>query len=899
LAGLLLLPLGVLAAGLGKLTVLSGLGQPLRAEIEVVAVERGEADTLAARIATAEAFRQAGVEYGSIVPQVRAALERRPESRYVISLTTQQPVEEPFLDLLVELNWAAGRLVRQYTFLLDPAEYKGPQAITAPPKVAAPEVRPVEQPKPAAVTEAPGPAPAPAAAPSSPPPQPALVREPSGAAGTYEVKQGDTLSKIAAEHKIDGISPHQMLVALFRANEGAFINKNMNLVRAGRVLTIPDRAAAEAVAGPDATKIVVTQWRDFNEYRAKLGQTVAAAPATAEPSQQRAAGRITAQPDAAPAPPKAAPTDELRISKAEAARSAKAAAQARADDVAAREQAVKEANERVAALEKNVQDLQKLLELKNQQFADLQKQAQAAKATPPPAAKVPEAPKGPEVAKAPEAAPAPRPAPTPEPVAKVESPKPEAPKAAEPAKPEAVVAAPVTAPPPAEAPKAEPPAPKPEAPKAAAAKKPAPPPPAPEPSFVDMILEEPLYLAGGGGGILALLIGGYLWRKKRSAKLENSLLGVTTTDSSSVFGTTGGRSVDTGGSSLQTDFSQSGIGAIDTDEVDPVAEADVYMAYGRDTQAEEILKEALQKDPNRQAVRVKLLEIYATRKDLKAFETTAGELYAASGGQGPDWAKAVELGQQVDPSNPMYGGRAGASPERSQPTVVIPAAAAAAAPDLPLDLAAKAPPAIDFDLDAGATGGATPAPDLALDVASQAPSDLGFDLNLGGDSQKPAEEASDFSPSGTFIMDAATKRAVSDMVEAQGDAGSLSIDFELPGIAKPAGAAASFDETAKIMAQSQPTNVVDFDFKPEAPKAPGSSQGMDLSAISFDLGKPVGGEGAPMNVGWQEVATKLDLAKAYQEMGDKDGARELLNEVLKEGDAAQQQQAQTMLAALR
>jgi pilus assembly protein FimV len=101
------------------------------------------------------------------------------------------------------------------------------------------------------------------------------------------------------------------------------------------------------------------------------------------------------------------------------------------------------------------------------------------------------------------------------------------------------------------------------------------------------------------------------------------------------------------------------------------------------------------------------------------------------------------------------------------------------------------------------------------------------------------------------------------------------------------------------MAQSQPTNVVDFDFKPEAPKAPGASQGMDLSAISFDLGTPAGGEGAPVNAGWQEVATKLDLAKAYQEMGDKDGARELLNEVLKEGDAAQQQQAKTMLAALR
>jgi pilus assembly protein FimV len=898
-----------MAAGLGKLTVLSGLGQPLRAEIDVVAVQRGEADTLAARIATPAAFKEAGVDYGAVVPQVRAALQRRPDNRYVIALTTEQPVEEPFLDLLVELNWAAGRLVRQYTFLLDPAEYKGPQAITAPPQVAAPEVKPVETPKPPTVTAEAAPAAAPAPAPA---PAPEPVKVAPSAAGSYEVKRGDTLGKIASEHKIEGVTPQQMLVALYRANEDAFINKNMNLVRAGRVLTIPDKAAAEAVAPADAGKIVVAQWQDFNEYRAKLGQTVASAPARTEPAQQRAAGRITAQPDSAQAAPKPAPKDELRISKADAGKAGKAAVTARADDAAARERALREANERVSALEKNVQDMQKLLELKNQQFAELQKQAQAAKAAPPPAAA-----KAPEPAKA---APTPKPEPTPAPqvvkaeppkpeAPQVEGPKPEAPKPEAP-KQEAVAAAPVTAPPPPEAPKAaapeapkaEAPKPKPEAPKAAAKKPAPPPPPPPEPSFVDMLLEEPLYLAGGGGGILALLIGGYLWRKKRSAKLENSLLGVTTTDSSSVFGTTGGRSVDTGGSSLQTDFSQSGIGAIDTDEVDPVAEADVYMAYGRDAQAEEILKEALLKDPNRQAVRVKLLEIYAARKDLKAFETTAGELYAASGGQGPEWAKAVELGQQIDPANPMYGGRPGAAPERSQPTVVLPAAAAAAAvtaaPDLALDLSAKAPPAIDFDLDAGSRGAALAAPDLSLDVASQAPADLGFDLNLGGDSKEPAEEASDFSPSGTFIMDAATKKAVSDMVEAQNEAGGLSIDFELPGTAPAAGAGA-FAETAKIMAKSQPTNVVDFDFKPEAPKSPGISQGVDLSAISFDLGQPAGAaEGAPVNAGWQEVATKLDLAKAYQEMGDKDGARELLNEVLKEGDPAQQQQAQTMLAAL-
>jgi pilus assembly protein FimV len=916
-----------MAAGLGRLAVQSGLGQPLRAEIEIVNLQRGEAETLAARIASPDAFREAGIDYGVVVPQVRAALERRGDNRYVIRLSTLNPVEEPFVDLLVELNWASGRLIRQYTFLLDPAEYKGPQPIAvAPPAAApAPEAKPVEAPKPPEVTAAAPPAPAPAApapTPSEKPAAPALVSEPGG---TYEVKQGDTLGKIAAQYKPEGVTAQQMLVALYRANEDAFINKNMNLLRSGRVLTIPDRAAAEGVAPPDANKIVNAQFQDFNEYRTKLGQVVAAAPAPAQAPQQRATGRVVAKADDAPAPAKPAARDELRISKAEAAKSAKAAAQARADDIAARDRTIAEANSRVNDLEKNVKDLQKLLELKNQQLADLQKQAQAAKAAPPPppapAPKAPEPAKAVEMAKAPEP---PKAAPPPKPEApKVEAPKPEAPKVEPPPaakapeppkpappvekpaeKPAEVAAAPVVKPPAEEAPKAAPPPPKPEAPKAAAAppKKPAPPPP--EPSLLETVLDEPLYLAGGGGLILALLVGGYVWRKKRSAKLENSLLGVTTTDSSSVFGTTGGRSVDTGGSSLQTDFSQSGIGAIDTDEVDPVAEADVYMAYGRDAQAEEILKEALQKDPNRQAVRVKLLEIYAARKDLKAFETTAGEIYAATGGQGADWQKAMDLGLSIDPTNPMYGGKpAAGGGSRLPDTVVLPpaagAAAAAAATDIALDLGAKPAPTIDFDLEAGGAKASASAPDLSLDVASQAPADLGFDLDLGGDSQKPAEEQSDFSPSGTFIMDAATKKAVSDMVEGQSQPGALSIDFELPGT-KPAGGA-GFDDTTRMSTSQAVAAGTGFELKLDAPTkpAPGAG-GVDLGGISFDLGK--GGDaaaGAPVDARWQEVATKLDLAKAYEEMGDKDGARELLNEVMKEGDAAQQQQAKQMIDAMK
>jgi pilus assembly protein FimV len=130
-----------------------------------------------------------------------------------------------------------------------------------------------------------------------------------------------------------------------------------------------------------------------------------------------------------------------------------------------------------------------------------------------------------------------------------------------------------------------------------------------------------------------------------------------------VFGATGGQSVNTTDSSvIQTDFSQSGLSAIDADEgVDPVAEADVYMAYGRDAQAEEILLDALKTDPSRLAIYLKLLEIYAQRKSLKQFETTATDLYSRTGGDGTEWTKAAELGRKIDPENPLYRATAGES----------------------------------------------------------------------------------------------------------------------------------------------------------------------------------------------------------------------------------------------
>ena len=294
-----LLPSLAFAAGLGKLTVLSGLGQPLKAEIELVAVQKGEAGNLSVRLPPAEAFRQANIDYAGALLSIKFNVEQRGEDRYVIQLSSTQPMNEPFLDLLVELDWATGRLVREYTFLLDPPEYKQPQqaaGVSAPAVTAAPVIRSVETPKqpearPAA-PERPAAAPAARAAPKA---------APEKAGRSYEVKRGDTLAKIAVANKAPDVSLQQMLIALYRSNADAFDGNNINRLRAGKILNIPDREAAAAVDQSDATRVVSAQAAEFNDYRRKLGAAVAAAPERRDARRQSASGKITAKVEDKPA----------------------------------------------------------------------------------------------------------------------------------------------------------------------------------------------------------------------------------------------------------------------------------------------------------------------------------------------------------------------------------------------------------------------------------------------------------------------------------------------------------------------------------------------------------------------------------------------------------------------
>ena len=874
---LLLLPSLALAAGLGKLTVFSGLGQPLKAEIELLALQKGEAENISVRLPPVEAFRKANIEYGGALLSVKFGVQQRGEDHYVVVLSSAQPINEPFLDMLVELDWTTGRLVREYTFLLDPPEYKAPQPAMATP--AAPAIKSVEMPKqPESAARAPiaerplAPAPmAPRAGPKAATPKDATPK----ASKSYQVKQGDTLTKIANANKSDGVSLQQMLIALYRSNADAFDGENINRMRAGKILNIPSADTVAAVDQDEATRTVLAQAADFNAYRRKLAAAVAAAPERADKRSQSASGKITAKAEDKPAAAKDA-KDQLKLSKAEqpGKPGAKQSAQGLQEDLFAKEKELKEANERIALLEKNVQDMQKLLELKSRSGAQLQQQA--AKAVEP--AKAPAAVKAPEPVKATDTAKAPEP-----------------PKAPEPAK-----AAGIDKPAPAAA-----------APKAPPKKVVAPPPPPPEPSLIDEILSNELALYGGGGFLL-LLFGGYAYyawkRKKTLQQMESSVMGAPGLVTDSVFGSAGGAKIDTGPSEIQSEFSQGeAAAAIEAEEVDPIAEADVYMAYGRDAQAEEILKDALVKNPSRQPIRAKLLEIYANRKDPKAFEAVAAEIHAATNGEGAEWEKAVTLGLQLDPENPLYGGKAGeGGAEALADTQTV--AQGEAAPDLVLDMGGEpeASPGLDFDLglseEAAPAGAAQPepAPESAA-APADVTADLGFDLDLGGGAESkpeaaPAQAAAEAAALSAPSLESGTAQAPADAVS------SIDFDFELPGTgtaAEPAPAAPEIPAPETPAAAAEGGGGIDFDFnldlppqKEEEPSAP-----LDLSSISLDLGAP--GEAAPaQDAHWQEVATKLDLAKAYQEMGDKDGARELLDEVLKEGDPAQQQQAQSMLTAL-
>jgi len=322
--------------------------------------------------------------------------------------------------------------------------------------------------------------------------------------------------------------------------------------------------------------------------------------------------------------------------------------------------------------------------------------------------------------------------------------------------------------------------------------------------------------------------------------------------------------------------------ASDSDEVDPVKEAEIFLAYGRDAQAEELLKEALAANPNRQEVRVLLLQIHAKRKDAKSFEQIARELQQATGSSGPYWDQAVALGYQVDPGNPRY-----AAGQGSGGMSITMAGAAAENVDFNIGSDdAQTGTATDIDLGDGGSAlertqvidlNAGPSHDDTTVMEARAVPDIAFNVDLPAAEPRPAQASSglDFDIDlNSFNVPAASDPAVSNLAAKPAFSGGLDFDMSALSMDTP-GTTASGVET--------PAAALEF----------------DLSGISLDLGETtprVSPSGKDDH--WYDVQTKFDLAKAYQEMGDKDGALEILKEVVQEGDAEQKAAAQAVLSSL-
>ena len=847
-----------MALSLGRIIVQSSIGEPLRAEIEIPDINAEEASTLKATVASPEAFRAAGLEYNAAMSSLQVSMQRRPDGRAFIRLSSDRTINEPFVDMIIEASWASGRIVRDYTMLFDPPNLRAGGPGTQTPA----QVSPV----PAAATRPQAPA---VVTPPAASTRPGDVRRPAAQAGApsptrptperdrqITVKPGDTAGKIAAATKPANVSLDQMLVALLRANPDAFISSNINRMKAGVVMDVPNAEQAGATPSREASQMIVAQSKDFNDFRRKLAGDAPTAKVAA--ADRQASGTVQAKVE--DKKPGTTAPDKLTLSKG--------AVQGKPSEAQiAKDRSAKEAASRAAELSKNIAELGKI----GATTTPAKPAAPASAAKPTAAPTVP-------VAAPPLAAPS---APAPAPAASKPAAAPVAPPlvtAPVPA-PSAAVSAPATA-----APVAAP------APAASApVKRPiAPPPPPPEPDLVDGLLENPLVPAGAIG-LIALLagFGFYRMRQRKKASQVDSAFLESRLQPDSFFGTSGGQRVDTSdsaatGSSMV--YSPSQLDA--ADDVDPVAEADVYLAYGRDLQAEEILKEALRTNSSRIAIHQKLLEIYAKRRDTKGFEGVAGQAYKLTGGDGADWARICELGLSIDPTNALYqpGGQpSGDDNLSSRPAPLEPVYGAAEeskpvavpAPTMDLDLD------LDFSLDDEPSSLITPAsPSNAIDptVSMRAASAATMPLHRPADADATAKlpSSADFS-----LPDLEMPNNELALVGADAE------DFK-------AQAATSFGMTTPVplpAAALQP---------PPSPAADAGMLEFDLESLSLDLGgdteQPVIAE-APVT-SEDPLATKLALAEEFSAIGDADGARALIEEVIEEASGEMKSKAQRALSNL-
>ena len=1026
-AGLTMSPLSVQALGFGGIKLKSSLNEKLNAEVSLLSATANDIQSLTINLATEEAFLRSGIDRTALLNKLKFKVKQNSDGEYYIHVTTSESVREPFMNFLLEMNWKNGRMLREYTMLIDPPGRAPKQLAEPAPVIAettAPEVEiepEVEIAEPVADVEESTPFVEPVAeieepvAEVEPEPTEIIEEEPVAviddetvaeeepivviedepvadeepvaeiepvmdvepvaefteptaeeAAQGEDAFAGDDLwpriplaaygtdgtavaeapeeTEVVAEEVTEGgelgdldygitkandnlwniaeklrqgdesVSVYQVMMALLKSNPDAFIDNNVHRLKVGHVLRINDPSVLTSVSRKEAANSFIEQTDSWNDYRQQTADAAGVQPIMAggatednEAAPVETSGELTlSSPDGKSLTAGGGANEETLNN--DLATMQEQLRQAKSDSGTMRTRNV-ELNNKLQSLEDELNRLQRSLSVKDDELAALQKQLSDLNQQP----VVAEEPAAPEIAE-PEIAEEPT---TPEVAEPVATEEPATPEVAEPVTEEP--ATPEVAEPVAEVAPEEPAA------------------PAAEQGIMDTVMGVVASIAATATGILAglnlggdslMLIAGPILlvlliivvivvkRRRQGDNFQESILtGAATASDADAGGVASGDSTTfSEESSFLSDFAMSGASAIEADdsEVDPLTEADVFMAYGRYEAAEERLNEAVQNEPNRMELRAKLLELHHATKNKDAFEAAAEDFYASLGGseaESPLWEKVVSMGSEIAPGNPLFnqgGGAANIAATSEVPAIDDPGMAMTDSQvmDIGLETGVFAaadlggsPEAsgddMDFNLDLGDMGGestaAEPDMDFNLDIGGgdtpAAEPDMDFNLDIGGGDTPATESDMDLN------LDLGTTETADD---------GLDFNLDIGGDAAADEPAADLDLNLDMgTTETADAGGLDFDLD----MGGGDDAGLDFDtggsdAGSLDLNLDASDTADADLGGGDEVGTKLDLAKAYIDMGDPEGARSILDEVMDEGSSTQKEEAQSLLGQI-
>ncbi|WOD09587.1 FimV/HubP family polar landmark protein [Pseudomonas sp. NyZ704] len=951
-----------LALGVGDINLRSALNQPLDAEIELLQVKDLTSQEILPNLASPDEFGRAGIERDFFLNDLVFTPVIRPDGRAVIRVTSSKPVKEPFLNFLMEVRWPSGRVLREFTLLLDPPLYSPTPVTASAPATQAwrAPVEPTQRPVPTVAAAQPRDTQPQAQSPSQSRPQspaPAAARPSSEqASGEWRTSRTDTLWEIALRSRPSGASVHQTMLAIQELNPNAFIDNNINRLKADQTLTLPDAEQARRLGHAEAVAQVAAQnsaWQG--------GQR-------AEPAQRQLDAR---QQDAAPAAPETAPEgDSLRL-VAGSAEQGEGASESASTDSASRlrdqldetkeqldslEREKAEADSRLTDMQAQMDTLQRLLELKDAQLAAMQEQlgdsAELPDIAPEPAADAsaadvvagenaqdPELPAVDESGLPAEQMDAPAdslaemPEGTETPIELDEAVAEDNGEVAGPADTAAAELPPSAAPVP-ETPAAE-------------SNDLAPAVVDEEQDGVEALLQRMMqnqtFLIVGGGIILLLILLLLMALARRNARRESEMA------DNFIARAAENREGDESGDADEFNVALAGFDE-ESQELgishDPITEADALIAYGKLAEAAEVLSAAIEVEPERTDLRFKLMEVeglldnregYAEQmtalRDMGApesqiaamnarFPVMAAALVAGAAVAGDDTTRDslmegdAETVFERDELETIEYDVGGFEPEEPA-TEAAPVAAESEHDDLDLDFdlddslakdladpGVSAPPSqkaedefeLDFNLDE------SPQPAKA-ETESDFTLDEDFDLSLTDDlqadslmaemdamGQSDAKTPTDADSSETSfdLSDEELLRFEEELNEAENEEAG----FGQSGMESDALASNLTSEDTSF--ESDKLNDPQLDDDDEIDALPSSTA---EQALADSMAEDDEDEFDFLS-GTDECATKLDLARAYIDMGDQEGARDILGEVLEEGNDQQKQDARDMMEQL-